>query len=478
MNVTSSHSSTHSVDTIVARSTPPGSSLQAVVRLSGPRTNELIQSLVTRDLSGWMEQHSFDSIDVTVHTDTPRTATFDGSLFVMQKPRSYTGEDTAELHIPGSTPLVELLIEQCYELGARLAEPGEFTERAFLNGQLDLAQAEAVLSLIEARNEEERQMALGQLEGKLSEKIEDLRERLTHLCAYVESALDFADQDIDVIDRNEIRSYLDPIRTRLENIIRSGREQNPVREDTIGALCGRPNVGKSSLFNELIQEERSIVTEIAGTTRDVIEGTVLLDEQPVRLLDTAGVVKSKGTGPESESLEQQMTERARKATSRADVVLHLEEARTVLDQGVFPDFPFDAPNSGHIQVLSKMDQLTEDEKQVLRTRTRKNDLEEPVVYTSAKEQSGIDQLKQQMLYQLERLLDGGGTFRLNMRHIERMKEAKDHLERARTAVNRGRPFELIAVDLRDALDALGAIVGEVGIEDILGVIFSEFCIGK
>ncbi len=470
-----SSSSGQTEDTIVARSTPPGSSLQAVVRLSGPRTNELILE-VTNLAESWLDTHDFDATKTNVITEQPRSITCPGTLFIMQKPHSYTGEDTAELHVPGSMPLVELIIEQLDLLGARLAEPGEFTERAFLNGQLDLAEAEAVLSLIEARSEEERRMALGQLEGKLSEKIDDLRERLTHLCAYVESALDFADQDIDVIDRDGIRSYLDPILSRLREVIDTGRDQNPVREDRIGAFYGRPNVGKSSLFNKLIEENRSIVTEIAGTTRDVIEGTTVLNGQSIRLLDTAGVehVEEEAEAP---SLQQKMTARAEQAVSQADLVLHLEEASTVLEQKQFPDEPLDQNINQRICVISKLDVLSPGQQTELNTLLNESTAADPpVVLTSAKEGAGIDQLK--TVVQEELSQSGGGAFRLNMRHLERLREAEQHLNRALDAVNRGRPYELIAVDLRDGLDALGQIVGEVGIEDILGVIFSEFCIGK
>jgi tRNA modification GTPase len=472
---TAAPSTDQTEDTIVARSTPSGSSLQAVVRLSGPRTNELIKQ-VTDLPEDWIEEHPFDATQTTVHTDQPRAMSCPGTLFLMQKPRSYTGEHTAELHVPGSMPLVELIIEQLDLLGARLAEPGEFTERAFLNGQLDLAQAEAVLSLIEARSEEERQMALGQLEGKLSEKIDHLRERLTHLCAYVESALDFADQDIDVIDRDGIRSYLEPILSRLREIIDTGRDRNPVREDRIGAFYGRPNVGKSSLFNTLIEEDRSIVTEIAGTTRDVIEGTIVLNGQSVRLLDTAGV-EDVEEETDNASLQKKMTERAEQAVSQAELVLHLEEARTVLSQEGFPDVPLDQEINQRVRVVSKLDVLSSEEQTELRKRFNDDTDVPAVVLTSADEDTGIERLKTVIQEQIDRS-GGGGAFRLNIRHLERLREAEEHLSRARDAVDRGRPYELIAVDLRDGLDALGEIVGEVGIEDILGVIFSEFCIGK
>jgi len=464
-------------DTIVARSTPPGSSLKAVVRLSGPASLDLSRPLLPEHDAERLEETNFRSMQTNLSLVHPRPLTLPATLLVMKASRSYTCEDTVEIQLPGSLPLVEMLIEQFLDLGARLAEPGEFTERAFLNGRLDLTRAEAVLSLIEARDQDEREMAVHQLEGRLHEKIEDLRERLTHLCAYVESALDFSDQDIDVIDREGIRSYLDPLIERVEDLLETGRSEQPVREDPRGVLYGRPNVGKSRLFNRLIDEDRSIVTEIAGTTRDVIEGTLVEASATIRLFDTAGVAETDEA--ERDELESKMVDRARRATREADFLLHLEDARTVLENARFPAPDQDAGQTAvRVPIASRVDRLNSTERNQLETLLADQFPPRDRIVTSARTGEGVSDLRRRMREILSDTAAQEGAFRLNLRHMEHLDEAREHLRRASGAVEDGRPYELIAVDLRDGLECLGKIVGEVGVEGILDVIFSEFCIGK
>ncbi len=473
--------STAETETIVARSTPPGRSLKAVVRTSGPDTLDIVRKLSTDASPEWLRSnHNHRVAEQTeLILNMNPSVTLPATVLLMKAPHSYTCEDAAEFQVPGSPPLIERLVEEILASGARIARPGEFTERAFLNGRLDLTQAEAVLSLIEARDDAERRLAIGQLEGKLYEKIEDLRDRLTHLCAYVESALDFSDQDIEVIDRDGIRSYLNPIRQRIEEILETDRNETPVREDPRGVLYGRPNVGKSSLFNHLIEEDRSIVTEIAGTTRDVIEGTVSLDQHSLRLFDTAGVNNTVGSNSDRSRLEQKMAEKTRSTVRDADVILYLEESRRVLNQETFPDLPETVPDAARcIPVLSKVDQLSDEERDHLRRHLSDTVSGSQHVFTSARTGEGLEALKSLLQEQISASSNSGGAFRLNMRHIQHLNDARDHLQRANQAVEQDRPYELIAVDLRDGLESLGKIVGDVGIEGILDVIFSEFCIGK
>lgn len=463
-------------DTIGALSTPASSRGRHTVRTTGPESLEILLELLPSGTERPKMSHGWFEGDLVLsHTETARVP---ASLYVMKSPRTYTCEDMVEYHLPGSLPVAELLLEELRSRGARLAEPGEFTERAFLNGRLDLTQAEGVLSLIEARDREERAQALEQVSGTLSERIHDLRDRLRHLCAYVESALDFSDQDIEIIDRDGILSYLNPIRSRIEHILETGRREQTVSVRPCIALFGRPNVGKSSLFNLLIEEDRSIVTEIAGTTRDVIEGTLEVGSQHIRVLDTAGIDEEIAEDSTEAALENKMRERARRAVREAHLVLHLEEAARIWSEGRFPEIEFEKIPDHRIPVGTKRDLLRDSFEEQWASEVRVESDFEPVL-TSAKTGAGVEELRETIKNGLQRYSTGsGGAARLNMRHVRHLEEAKENLDRAREVVVSDRPYELAASDLRAGLDGLGKIVGETGVEDILDDIFHEFCIGK
>ncbi len=466
-------------DTIVGLSTPASGSLRHIIRTSGPDTVEILSGLLSGDDASFLNERNFHWRKVDLQLSEPQPVAVSCSLFIMKEPRSYTTEDVAEVHVPGSTPLAEMLIDAFRHRGARLAEPGEFTQRAFLNGRIDLAQAEAVLSIIEAQDQNERDVAVEQLQGKLSRKIREMRDRLQHLCAYVESALDFADQDIDVIGREEIQTYLRPVLERVRHVLKRARGRKNITEDPIAALYGRPNAGKSSLFNQLVEEDRAIVTEIAGTTRDTIEGTVVLGDQTVRLLDTAGVEgeSSRTADSRDEDLQRKMEEKTKKAAERADILLHTVEPSVLEDRSSFPVLP-ETVREGtvRIRILTKSD-LMDAEK--IRKLVESEEFDEsPDVVTSVHETRGIDQLRRKIDEKAGNVVGESGKFRLNMRHLSHLEEAEEHLSRALEATGDGIPYEFIAADLREGLRSLGKIVGEVGIEDILDTIFGEFCIGK
>lgn len=463
-------------DTIVGLSTPPEPSLRGIVRISGNNALEITQSLMNNPGINLHNQSTYSWMETELILEETANTKFPGTLFLMKSPRSYTCEDVVEIHFPGSLGLADLLIEALIENGARLAEPGEFTERAFLNGRIDLTQAEAVLQCIQAESEQELSLAHDQLQGVLSQKIQDLSDRLLDLCSYVEASLDFSDQDIEVISREQILSYLSPIVERIQQAVEEGTTQNTMSEDLCVSFSGAPNVGKSSLFNQFIQEDRAIVTEIAGTTRDVIEGTLSFSSSSLKLLDTAGVGELED--PTADALQEKIFERTKNALKRADLILHVQEAPECLKSDSPLSYPDHFPNGTPIFfICNKMDQLSPDERRTLQSRI--DQTSHDVFYTSAIQNEGISTIRNA----LESWLQHQGSLqarkvKLNRRHIQHLERTLDHLNRASEAVQTKRPEELIAADLRNALDELRAITGEGSVEDILDRIFGEFCIGK
>jgi tRNA modification GTPase len=403
-------------ETIVALSTPPGAGLRAVVRLSGPRAVEIGGSLP--------------------------------GAVVFKAPRTYTREDLVEVHLPSSPPLIDRLLASLVARGARPARPGEFTLRAFLNGRLDLAQAEAVEQLISAEGEEDRRAALEQLKGTFSKSLAAIEGDLLDLCADAEAAIDFVDQDIEILPVAEAqrrgRKALDELRRlRAETAARKASDARP----TV-ALHGLPNAGKSALFNALSGSD-AIVSDVAGTTRDVLSAEVDVGF-PVRLLDAPGEAEAAG-------LDGEAVRRSREALRRADLLLY------VVDAGR-PDAALEPKGCAWLKVYSKADLPHE---AALRDGIR----------TSAKTGEGLPELKRRIAQALSQEARPGARFRVSLRQSALLGEADAALERAASAAP-DLGMEYVAADLRAALSALGGISGRSTDEDLLDRIFSRFCLGK
>lgn len=413
-------------DTIVALSSPPGAGLRAVVRLSGPRA-------------------------VAAGGSRPGAVVF-------RAPRSYTREDVVEIHLPGSPPLVEALLRDLVEAGARPARPGEFTLRAFLNGRLDLAQAEAVERVISAEDEEERRAALGQLEGGFSRRLRGLEESLLDLVADAEAAIDFADQDIEIVTVEEVRRRAGDVLTELRALRAETASARVPDGRPTAVLLGPPNAGKSALFNALTGSD-ALVTDTAGTTRDVLEAELDAGIR-VRLFDTAGI-------QEAEGVDAEAVRRARGAAGRADVVLFVVDAADW--ERALPLEPRGRPA---ILVVNQCDRAPGLEVG-RRFHTRE------VVCTSARTGEGLPALKRVLGDMLGKGEVGGAgaRFRVDFRQRALLREAEAALDRAAgTAAGLG--MEFVALDLRAALDALGGLSGRAIEEDLLDRIFSRFCLGK
>ena len=469
-------------DTICAIATPPGEGGIGVVRISGLHAID-VASRVVRLRSGTalhnLQTHRMVLADVcsqaiaSAPTDSaPRVLAFldEALVVVMKRPHSFTGEDVVEVQCHGGAVILDQLCRSVISVGARLAEPGEFTKRAFLNGRLDLAQAEAVLDTIRAKTARSLTIAQSQRRGELSHAVEATRSTLVVALAHIEAALDFAEEDIAFVRHDELIRLLDETQAGLRRLVQSGHEGRLWREGAAVAILGRPNVGKSSLMNALLRSDRAIVTPIPGTTRDVLEEVVSIQGIPVRLLDTAGM------RPTKDEVEAEGIRRSQRAWDEADLALILLDGSQPLSESdrVLLSRP-EAANA--LLVINKCD---------LPQLLAKGELERAgpacasMIDISARTRQGLDELREAIRRRLtpESLEAGDGVLVTNLRHAEALGRALQDVEQARRKVEDGQEGELIAMDLRIAADALGEITGVITTDEILERIFAEFCIGK
>ena len=471
-------------DTIAAVSTPAGEGGIGVVRVTGP--GALAVGLRVFRAPG-LRKSGPDAVEPRRlyygRIASPGGETIDRGFFVFMKgPRSYTGEDTVELHTHGGALVVKKVLNSLLAAGARPAGPGEFTRRAFLNGKLDLAQAEAVIDVIRAETDRALASAAGRLEGVFSRRVEETGEIIASLLARVEAELDFPEEEgVEVLPDGTVTGEVDRARKRIEEMLATYEEGRVLREGVATVILGRPNVGKSSLLNLLLKEERAIVTPTPGTTRDVIEEVVNIRGVPVRLMDTAGLRET------TDHVESIGVEKARERAARADLVLFVVDST-------------DEDRSGEMKILSaavggergrktiivanKIDIAAPEALDAL----RKSFPASKVVFVSALDGSGAEGLKDAIYEEATgRAGDrggpggpGGGPAGLvaSARHRDALESALKGLARVREAVEGGLGREFVATDLRWALDRLGEITGRTTTEDILDRIFSEFCIGK
>ncbi len=442
-------------DTIVAAATPPGSGGIAVVRISGPLVTDISQAMLGK-------------------LPEPRVATFsnfgdaDGALLdqgialYFPAPHSFTGEAVLELHGHGGPIVVSGVVEAAVHLGARRAEPGEFSKRAYLNDKVDLAQAEAIADLIGSGTSQAARAALRSLSGAFSEAVIKLAEQVTRLRMHVEAAIDFPDEDIDFLSDDTLTSRLLGCETAFTSLRQRATIGRVLRDGYRVVIVGRPNAGKSSLLNLLAGEETAIVTAVAGTTRDVLREVINLDGLMVEFVDTAGLRN------DPDPIEAEGIRRARLALANADAVLWISDASEgAADPAIDDEFPDGIPV---IQVRNKID-LSGD-----RPGVRAD--EPPQVAISAKTGAGVDALRE-LICKLAGYRDmGEGAFTARQRHIDALDRAWHHFRAGQRALSEAQAGELLAEELRLAARDLGSITGEVTSDDLLGRIFSEFCIGK
>jgi len=452
-------------DTIAAIATPPGIGGIGIIRISGP----LAKNILTQLFQSKRATKEFKSHKLYYgHIIDPETReVVDEVLAVlMRAPHSYTGEDVVEIHAHGGPLILKKLLDLTLKAGARLAEPGEFTKRAFLNGRLDLTQAEAVIDVISARTERELKIATHQLQGYLSERIKKIRNCLREFKAHLEVAIDFPEEDIEIVPP---KLWLSRIKKEviepIERLVKIYSENRALREGAVLAIVGKPNVGKSSLLNCLLKEERAIVTPIPGTTRDVIEEVLNINGVAIRIADTAGLRKTQDV------VETIGVERAKEKISVADIILWVVDRSVPLeeeDREIFEEIK----EKKTILVLNKCDLPS-----VLDTEILKKEFNLPIVSISALYHQGIEKLERIIFQQLL-----GNTsvpeFVPKLRHKQTLEKALMAARKAKEAVEKGLPPVFVSIDIQEALDALGEIIGETTPDDVLDVIFSQFCIGK
>ncbi len=449
---------------IVALATPPGIGAIGVIRLSGHGSislvNELFPSKNLEAAAGntlhvGLLQHNNQLIDEVV-------------LSLFKSPKSYTGEDVVEISCHGSTFIQQQIIEVCINNGARLATPGEFTLRAFLNGKMDLVQAEAVADLIASGTKASQETALNQVRGGFSSVLSALREELIKFSALIELELDFSQEDVEFVDRSSLTALLLKIDKTIHALLESFQLGNVIKNGVSVAIIGKPNAGKSTLLNSLLNENRAIVSSIAGTTRDTIEEVINIDGILYRLMDTAGIREG---GDEIESIG---VERSKEKMQSADIVVYLFDASTEsINELATIKTELNSIAKSWIMVGNKVDAISSEELNAV------NASIENSLFISAKNKLGLDQLKDELkLKVMSGVVHSENTIVTNARHVQALQKVANNLAAIQAGLTNKIPGDLLAIDIRQCLYHLGEITGQITNDDQLDFIFSKFCIGK
>lgn len=449
-------------DTIVAISTALGVGAISIVRLSGTEAIEIVNNCFKgKDLTK-VKSHTINYGHIVDQDEI-----IDEVLVsIMKAPRTYTAEDVVEINCHGGIISTKRILETMLTHGARLAEPGEFTKRAFLNGRIDLVKSEAVMDIIDSKSEEANKLALSQLSGSTSNMIKKFREKLKQLLASIEVNIDYPEYyDIEVVTKEQISKAISEMKKELEKVIKESKNSTLIKEGIKTVIVGRPNVGKSSILNKLLEQEKAIVTDIAGTTRDIVEGEIYLDGILLNIIDTAGIRST------DDIVEKIGVEKSLSMIDDADLV---------------------------IVVLNNNEKLTKEDEEILdKTKAKqriivinKNDLEKKldisksnlknIVETNANRVEGIKALKEKIieLFQLETIKSKDYTYLTNVRQISLAKQAYQSLIEAESGINNDLPIDMVEIDLKNTFDYLGEIIGETYSEEILDHLFANFCVGK
>ncbi len=466
-------------DSIVALATPSGAGAIAIIRISGEEAiaigNSVFQSIRGKDLT----QQKSHTLHLGHVIDNQKTLD-EVLVSIFKGPHSYTGENTVEISCHGSTYIQQQIIQLLLRKGCRMANPGEFTLRAFLNGKLDLSQAEAVADLISSDNEASHQIAMQQMRGGFSNEIAKLREELLNFASLIELELDFAEEDVAFADRAQFHELLNRIEFVLKRLIDSFAVGNVIKNGIPVAIVGEPNVGKSTLLNALLNEERAIVSEIAGTTRDTIEDELVIGGIGFRFIDTAGiretedVVESIGIRKTFEKIEQ------------AQVVLYLVDGSRLSVDGKLETLLLEVgktrnqfPQKPILVIINKKDLISPENILIIDKKLTTNNQQLTTIYISAKENIGVDELKNQLLSFVNTgALRNNETIVTNTRHYDSLLKALDEIQKVKYGLETNLSSDLMAIDIKEALYHFGLITGQVTNDELLGNIFANFCIGK
>ena len=440
------------IATIAAVSTPPGQGGIAVIRVSGPKAFAIGEQITGKRLKPGALQRA-------LFTDQHKQAIDDGLILTFPKPHSFTGDDVIELQGHGGQVVQSMLLDRVIQLGATLAAPGEFSQRAFINGKMDLTQAEAICDLIESGSESAVRASMRSLQGAFSERVQQLQQQLIHLRSYTEAALDFAEEEIDFLDQPQLRDNLNKLHDTLQSTLSTARQGARLNQGIVVAIAGRPNAGKSSLINHLSGYDAAIVSDIPGTTRDIVKEQVVINGVPVQLIDTAGL---RETG---DSIETEGIRRAWQSIEQADAIWYLvdasygenEEDREFIKQ----------LDSGKLTLIYSKSDLV----------GKAGTHPDQALALSVVNETGIQQLKDALVTPLNEAASES-TFSARQRHINALEQAFESVNLAQKIFEQTGSGELMAEDLKQAQKALSKITGEYSQEDLLGDIFSSFCIGK
>lgn len=464
-------------DTIVALATPSGAGAIAIIRISGEAAIDMaaavFQSVRGKDLAKQKSHtlHLGHIVDGKKTLDEVLVSIFKG-------PNSYTGENTVEISCHGSTYIQQQIIQLLLRKGCRMANAGEFTLRAFLNGKLDLSQAEAVADLISSDNEASHQIAIQQMRGGFSNEIANLRIELLNFASLIELELDFAEEDVEFADRSQFNELIDRIELVLKRLIDSFAVGNVIKNGIPVAIVGEPNVGKSTLLNALLNEERAIVSEIAGTTRDTIEDELVIDGIGFRFIDTAGIRETKDV------VESIGIQRTFEKIEQAQVVLFLVDGyRLYVDGSIdslvveFGKIRNQFPLKPLVLVLNKIDQLDDEQSTSVLAQLTTHNIQPTTL--SAKQKTGIEDLKNQLLSFVNTgALRNNETIVTNTRHYDSLLKALEEIQKVKHGLQTNLSSDLMAIDIKEALYHFGMITGQVTNDELLGNIFANFCIGK
>lgn len=458
-------------DTIVALATPHGSSAIAVLRLSGPSSVGIVdqffftKGLKKRSLAG-RQSHTVN-FGVLAHAGQILDEVL---ITVFRAPASYTGQDSVEIACHGSLFIQQQLLQLFLNAGARMAEPGEFTLRAFLNGKLDLSQAEAVADLIASNSAASHKVAMQQMRGGFSDKIKELRGNLLNFASLIELELDFSEEDVEFADRTALRTLVENILATIRKLIGSFELGNVIKNGIPVAIVGKPNAGKSTLLNVLLEDDKAIVSEIPGTTRDTIEDEITISGVRFRFIDTAGLRTT------TDIIEQIGVSRAFEVIRRSAVIVYLFDAHTLSSGDLKQEMELLEEYIGNSQLIIVANKI--DSENLAELEREFSDFPD-IIYISAKEHRNIDQLRQRLLTLFDtQALETSDTIVTNARHAGALKNAARALENVEQGLNSNIASDLLALDIRYALEELGNITGQVTNEDLLSNIFTKFCIGK
>ena len=447
-------------DTIAAISTTSGAGAISIIRVSGNEAINIVNKIFKEK----------DLTKVPSHTIHYGHIEYKGKIedevlvSIMKAPKTFTTEDVVEINCHGSIVVTKRVLEILLTIGCRMAEPGEFTKRAFLNGRIDLIEAEGVMDLINSKSESEKKLALNQIEGKVSNLIKDLRQKILEVLAQIEVKIDYPEyEDIEEVTYNDLKQNINIVEEEIKRIIKESENGKIIKEGIKTAIVGRPNVGKSSLLNNLLQEEKAIVTDIAGTTRDIVEGTIIINGVKLELIDTAGIRKT------NDIVESIGVNKSLETIEKADLVLLVlnnNEELTLYDKELLENIK----KKKHIIIINKIDLETK-----LEEINDKN-----IIKISALNNKGIEELKNKIieLYNLEEIESKDATYLTNARGLSLLKQAQEVIKEVNKGIENKEPIDMIEIDLKRIWELLGEITGETYQEELINQLFSQFCLGK